>query len=106
MRSRILRLLAVLIVVTCLVCPVMEMFDRWNQTQRSGDDTEYAVVVLVLCIGVLYSFARVHFAFAFRARELKTADFSSSVPPPVAILSPLSFLLRIAISPPASTLRI
>jgi hypothetical protein len=44
--------------VTCLVCPVVEMFDTWDHTIQTGNDTEYALVVLALCVGVAYSFAR------------------------------------------------
>ena len=64
MGSRASRIIATVILVTCLVCPVVEMFDNWDHTIQTGDDTEYALVVLVLCVGVAYSFARFNFKSA------------------------------------------
>ena len=58
MRSRALRIIATVILVTCLVCPLVELFDNWDHTVQTGNDTEYALVVLALCVGVAYSFAR------------------------------------------------
>lgn len=31
------------------------MFDQWDHTLQTGDDTEYTFVVLALCAGVAYS---------------------------------------------------
>jgi len=50
--------------VTCLVCPLVELFDNWDHTVQTGNDTEYALVVLALCVGVAYSFARFIFKSA------------------------------------------
>jgi hypothetical protein len=58
MRVRACRLIATVILVTCLVCPLVELFDNWDHTVQTGNDTEYALVVLALCVGVAYSFAR------------------------------------------------
>ena len=48
----------VLILVVCLVCPLVEMFDRWDHTVQTGNDTEYTLVLLALCVGVVYALAR------------------------------------------------
>ena len=45
--------------LTCVVCPVVELFDFWDKTMQTGTDTEYAFVFLALCVGLLYSFAGV-----------------------------------------------
>src|SRR5258708_12540551 len=66
MRSRASRIIATVILVTCLVCPLVEMFENWDHTIQTGNDTEYALVVLALCVGVAYSFAR----FIFRSALL------------------------------------
>jgi hypothetical protein len=58
MRVRASRIIATVILVTCLVCPLVELFDNWDHTVQTGNDTEYALVVLALCVGVAYSFAR------------------------------------------------
>jgi hypothetical protein len=34
-----------------------ETFDSWDDPLQAGGETEYAVVVLTLCVGVAYSFA-------------------------------------------------
>src|SRR5690242_7205642 len=58
MRSRASRIVATVILMTCLVCPLVELFDNWDHTMQTGNDTEYAFVVLALCVGVAYSLAR------------------------------------------------
>jgi hypothetical protein len=50
-----------MVLMTCLICPVLEMFDTWDQTDQTGDDTEYALVLIALCVGGSYSFARLVF---------------------------------------------
>jgi hypothetical protein len=58
MRSWASRITVTLALLTCLICPLVEMFDHWDHTMQTGNDTEYALVVLALCVGVAYSFAR------------------------------------------------
>jgi hypothetical protein len=55
MRSRISFATATLVLAICLICQVTEIFDHWDHTLQSGDDTEYTFVVLALCVGVAYS---------------------------------------------------
>src|SRR5580692_7721481 len=69
MRVRTSQVVATLVLLICLVCPVLEMFDHWDHTTQTGNDTEYTFVVLGLCVGVLYTFAR----FAFEFFPLKSA---------------------------------
>src|SRR5467141_208097 len=64
MRSRAFRITAVFALLTCLICPLVETFDTWDHTIQTGNDTEYALVVLALCVGVAYSFARFIFKSA------------------------------------------
>ena len=52
------RIIAALALMICLVCPVMETFDNWDHTDQTGNDTEYAFVILALCVGVAYSIVR------------------------------------------------
>jgi hypothetical protein len=42
----------------CFVCPALEMFDRWDNTLQTGQDTEYTFVLLALCVGALYTLAK------------------------------------------------
>jgi len=46
------RALVATIVLISLACPVLEAFDSWDHTIQTGQDTEAAVVVLALCVGV------------------------------------------------------
>jgi hypothetical protein len=64
MRSRAFRITAAFALLTCLICPLVETFDTWDHTIQTGNDTEYALVVLALCVGVAYSFARFIFKSA------------------------------------------
>ncbi len=57
-RSRTSRITAALILLTCATCPLVEIFDHWDHTIQTGNDTEYALVVLTLCVGVTFSFSR------------------------------------------------
>ena len=104
MRLMLSRLMAVTVLVTCIVCPLVEVFDRWDHTLQNGNDTEYTFVVLVLCLGVLYLFAfalrclsygpAVNFLYALRhsaSREHEAVSFSE---------------IRIPISPPGVPLRV
>jgi hypothetical protein len=54
MRSRTSQITASIVLLTCLICPLVEMFDNWDHTIQTGNDTEYALVVLALCVGVAF----------------------------------------------------
>ena len=64
MRSRLSRITVTLALLTCLICPLVELFDNWDHAIQTGNDTEYALVVLALCVGVAYSLARFIFKSA------------------------------------------
>src|SRR5438477_9781175 len=64
MGSRVSRIMVTVVLLTCLICPLVEMFDNWDHTIQTGNDTEYGLVVLALCVGVAYSFARFIFKSA------------------------------------------
>src|ERR1019366_6880437 len=104
MRSRTSQILAALVLLICLVCPVLEMFDHWDHTAQTGNDTEYTFVVLGLCVGVLYTFAR----FVIRFRLLKSAlDFVFSLSAQRSLPSEGQgsfFIIPIPLSPPALAL--
>lgn len=105
MGSRASRIAVTLALLTCLICPLVEMFDTWDHTVETGNDTEYAFVVLALCVGVAYLSAR----FIFRSTLLgsvtkaafacclRTTFFNSTCCPTVLPLEATSppLLLRI-----------
>jgi len=58
MGTRMSRAAVMIVLLTCVVCPVLETFDRWDHTVQTGHDTEYTLVLLALCVGVVYTLAR------------------------------------------------
>jgi hypothetical protein len=82
------------------------MFDHWDETIQTGNDTEYALMILVLCVGVLYTLTRVvsrflllksaaDFIFNWDAhRPFPQGERSSFFVIPIPLIS-LSLALRI-----------
>jgi len=106
MRSRRAQITAALVLITCLVCPLVEMFDYWDHTVQTGNDTEYALVVLALCVGVAYTFAR--FVLKFPLLKL-AAELVSNLRAHRSLLSGgrgFFFVVPIPLSPPTLPLRI
>jgi hypothetical protein len=58
------------------------MVDNWDHTTQTGNDTEYALVVLALCVGMAYSFARFIFKSALLGFVAKSRFASYAQPPP------------------------
>jgi hypothetical protein len=58
MGTRTSRAIITLVLLICVVCPVLEMFDQWDHTVQTGNDTEYSFVILGLCVGASFAFAR------------------------------------------------
>jgi hypothetical protein len=56
---RLRQISVALILAACVASPVLEMFDRWDDTARTGNDTEAAIVVVVLCVGVAFISTRI-----------------------------------------------
>jgi hypothetical protein len=106
MRSRASRIIVALVLLTCLVCPLVEMFDHWDNTIRTGNDTEYALVILALCVGVAYLFARFVFRCSVVRFLTRTAHTSSVQNLFLSTPCSFTFLLFDATSPPPLPLRI
>src|SRR5258707_6624021 len=106
MRPRFPGIVVTLVLATCLVSPLVEVFDHWDHTIQTGNDTEYALVLLALCVGVAYSFARLVFKSAL-LRVLAENVFASYTQKSV-FSTPCSFTLLLfdATSPPSLPLRI
>lgn len=106
MRARASRIVATIILVTCLVCPLVELFDNWDQTVQTGNDTEYSLVVLALCIGVAYSFARFVVKSALLSFLAKRVFAACPQKSSFSAACGFIFLLFDATSPPSLPLRI
>jgi hypothetical protein len=78
MKSRASFFLAAFILAVCLLCQVAEIFDRWDHTLQTGDDTEYTFVVLALCAGAAISLKWVAPGMAVPNFPVRTASDCSS----------------------------
>ena len=95
-----------MILVTCIVCPIVDLFDTWDHAIQTGNETEYALFVLALCVGLAYSFARFILAFPlFRSAADLLFKFCASKLLPFAVRGSF-FVAPIPLSPPTLALRI
>ena len=95
-----------LVLATCLVCPVMQMFDHWDHELQTGQDTESAFMVLALCIGATFVLTRavLYISKDLPGRAIKTArSLSRSL---LDVLSGVGATAFLSASPPLSILRI
>src|SRR5882762_1733025 len=106
MRSRASRIAVTLALLTCLMCPLVELFDNWDHTIQTGNDTEYTLVVLALCVGVAYSFARLIFKSALLGFVAKSVFASCAQKSFFSAPCSFTLLLFDATSPPPLPLRI
>lgn len=106
MPSRASRITVTLVLLTCVICPLLETFDTWDHTLQTGNDSEYALVVLALCVGVTYSFAR--YIFKSSLLSFVTSGVSAFCAQTVRFSASrrLTLLLFDPISPPPLPLRI
>lgn len=94
------------VLLTCLLCPLLEMFDTWDDTIQTGNETEYALVILALCVGVAYSFSRFISKAELFGIVAKSVYDSCTQKSFLSAPFSLTFLLFDATSPPALPLRI
>jgi len=91
--------------LTCLICPILETFDTWDPPIQSGNDTEYTLVILALCVGVAYSFAR----FVMKSPQIgfvANRVCASYAQKSFLCMPSFAWLLAEAASPPLLPLRI
>jgi len=105
MPSRAFRTIGTLALLTCLVCPILETFDTWDPPIQTGNDTEYTLVILALCVGVAYSFARFVMKFPLLGLVAKRV-FDPGAQESFLSAPCFTLLLADAASPPPLPLRI
>ena len=99
-------MVATLVLLICLICPILEMFDHWDHTVQTGNDTEYTFVVIGLCVGVAFTFARFVFRFTlFKSAAELVSSFCLLKPQPAGGRGSF-FIIPIPLSPPVLALRI
>lgn len=94
-----------LILAICFVCHISEMFDQWDHTLQTGNDTEYTFVILALCVGVAFSLKWFIPRVSFPDSQTETVSYPR-------LRSSFSFMTQwcsvvaIQASPPPAALRI
>lgn len=106
MRSRSTTTIVTLVLAICLLGPLVDMFDFWDHAPQTGTDTEYNLVIVGLCVGTLYTFARVALKVSEKLRSDGTATIDDFLP--ALTLGSLNFIVTglIPASPPLAALRI
>ena len=100
------RIAAALVPLTCLVCPLVELFDRWDKTPQTGNDTEFVFMIVALCLGAAYLLTHLMAAgwFACQTDDLHGRRVPSASARPFPRL--FTRYPLIPISPPPAALRI
>jgi len=90
------RVIVAIVLLTCFVCPLLELFDHWDDTIQTGNDTEYTVVVLALCIGIIFTLVQLTVALlsnlpvsnaSSRLQSLENTSFLLIAPAALASIS-------------------
>jgi len=98
------RLFIAAIIAISLGGPIAEIFDRWDQTMKDGNDTEMNVIVAALCIGVAFAIGTV--VVANRIRALSSTSAGRVTAMRVAVRVFVSFLAPVPTSSPPTILRV
>ena len=99
MQSSLTRVVIGVALLICLVCPLLEVFDHWDNTLQTGNDTEYALVILSLCIGSAFCVARLILTIHRQICFNSLTGFSGIFSLPSSIKFPF---LSLVASPPFS----
>ena len=58
MRTRVSFITGAIALAICLLCPLVDMIDQWDHALQTGNDSEYPLVILALCVGVAFALGR------------------------------------------------
>lgn len=89
MQCKLTRVVIGVALLICLVCPLVEMFDHWDNTLQTGNDSEYALVVLSLCIVSAFSVAGLILTISSKFSFHSIPGFSVIFALPFSITIPL-----------------
>ena len=98
------RLLIAGIVAIALSGPIVEAFDRWDQTLRDENDTEADVVIAALCIGAAFAVGTI--VIAGRIRAVSSASAGRVIAARVAVHDVASLLAPVPTASPPTVLRV
>ena len=98
------RLFIAAIVAIALGAPILETFDRWDQTLQDGNDTEANAVIAALSIGAAFAIGTI--AIAGRLRALSSTAAGPAIATRVNIRDVASLLAPVPTSSPPTVLRV
>jgi hypothetical protein len=56
-RYRAPQITAAVILLVCVLCPIIDSFDTWDDALQTGNETEYTFVIVALSVGLSYFFS-------------------------------------------------
>ena len=71
MARRAVKLAAVAVLLVCIGSHVSELLDTWDHTFETGHDTESALIILALTVGVALALASVAVALVCKIKSFK-----------------------------------
>ena len=98
------RLCITAIIAICLGGPIVEMFDRWDNTLQDGNDTEANVVVAALCVGIAFAIGSI--VVANRIRAFSSTSAGSVIAARVVVHDLASVLAPVPTTSPPTVLRL
>jgi hypothetical protein len=72
----------------CLVCPLVDLFDQWDHALQTGNDSEYPLVILALCVGIAFALGQL---IVTLSQNLLTSSIRYALQ---SILTSLALLIR------------
>src|SRR5579862_3952196 len=58
MRTRASIITGAIALAICIVCPLVDLFDQWDHALQTGNDSEYPLVIMALCVGMVLVLGR------------------------------------------------
>jgi len=105
MRISTSQLIGTFALMICFVCPILELIDTWDPPIQSGNDTEYALVIAAICVGMGYFFVRSILVLC-RPIGARAASISVRLGQTIHHFASFQFLGSADTGPPALSLRI
>jgi hypothetical protein len=81
------------------------MFDQWDHTLQTGNDTEYTFVILALCVGVAFSLKWFIPRISFPNSQTETISYPR-LHSSFSLISTWCSAVAIQANPPPAALRI
>jgi hypothetical protein len=102
MRSRVSVITGAIALAICLVCPLVDLFDQWDHALQTGNDTEYPLVVLALCVGAAFVLSRLMIRVSPNLSMSSVRYTLPSAPAPLRSFAVDAVLVPASGSPPLS----